>query len=78
MILRLLSISVGFNGWFSRDNLPKMKDGAYVINHDSKQSKRTHRISLVIDKNTAVYFDSFWVIDCSRQNQRHIHHTKHI
>ena len=55
-----------------------MNDGAYVINHDSKQSKRTHRISLVIDKNTAVYFDSFWVIDCSRQNQRHIHHTKHI
>ena len=48
-----------FNGVFSRDNLPRIKDGAYVINLDDKQNKETHWVSLFIDKNTAVYFDSF-------------------
>ena len=27
-----------FNGTFSRDNLPKIKDGAYVLNLDDNQS----------------------------------------
>ena len=44
---------------FSRDNLPRMKDGAYFINLDDKQSKGTHWVLLMIVKNTAVYFDSF-------------------
>ena len=39
---------------FSRDNLPRIKDGAYVINFDDKQSW----VPLFINKNTAVYFDS--------------------
>ena len=43
---------------FSRDNLPRIKDGAYVINFDDKQSKGTHWVPLFIKKNTAVYFDS--------------------
>ena len=46
---------------FSRDNLPRIKDGAYVINLDDKKSKGTHWISLFIDRNTAVYFDSFGI-----------------
>ena len=36
-------------------------DGAYVINLDDKQSKETHWVSLFIDRNTAVYFDSFGI-----------------
>ena len=28
--------------FFSRDNLPRIKDGAYVINLNDKQSKGTH------------------------------------
>ena len=28
--------------FFSSDNLPKIKDGAYFINLDEKQSKETH------------------------------------
>ena len=48
-----------FNGVFSRNNLPRIKDGAYVINLDDKNSKGTHWVSLFINKNTAVYFDSF-------------------
>ena len=48
-----------FNGVFSRNNLPKIKDGAYIINLDDKNSKGTHWVSLFIDRNVAVYFDSF-------------------
>ena len=46
-----------FNGVFSRNNLPRTKDEAYVINLDNK--KGTQWVSLFIDRNTAVYFDSF-------------------
>ena len=38
-----------------------MKDGAYVINLDDKKSKGTHWVSLFVDRNTAVYFDSFGI-----------------
>ena len=48
-----------FKGVFSRNNLPGIKDGAYVINLNDNNSKGTHWVSLFIDKNTAVYFDSF-------------------
>ena len=29
----------GFNGAFSRDNLPRIKDGTYAINLNDNQSK---------------------------------------
>ena len=48
-----------FNGVFSRNNLPRIKDGAYIIKLDDKNSKGTHWISLFIDRNAAVYFESF-------------------
>ena len=50
-----------FNGVFSRNDLPKIKDGAFVINLDDKKSKGTPWSSLFIDKNTALYFDSFGI-----------------
>ena len=50
-----------FNGAFSRNNLPKIKDGAYVINLDDKNSKATHWFSLFIDRNLAICFDSFGI-----------------
>ena len=31
----------------------------YVINHNDRKSKRIHWVSLFIDRNTAVLFDSF-------------------
>ena len=46
---------------FSRDNLITIKDEAYVINLDDKQSKGTHRVLLFIDRNTVVYFNSFGI-----------------
>ena len=50
-----------FNSVFSRNNLPRIKDGAYVINRDDKNSKGTHWVSLFIDRNTAVYSDFFGI-----------------
>ena len=49
-----------------RDNLPRIKDGACIINLDDKQSKGTHWVSLFNDCNTTVYFDSF-EIECIPQ-----------
>ena len=46
---------------FSRDNLPRIKDGANVLNRDDKQSKGAHWFSLFIDRNTAAYFHSFGI-----------------
>ena len=48
-----------FNGVFSRDNLFRRKDGAYVINLDDKQYNIKHRVSLFIYKNKVVYFYPF-------------------
>ena len=49
-----------FNGYYSRDNLPKIKDEAYVINLDGYSDIRTHWITLSAT-NSATYFDSFGV-----------------
>lgn len=46
-----------FDDAFSRDILPKTKDGAYVINLYDKQTKWTHCVSLFIDRSTTLYFD---------------------
>ena len=52
----------GFNGVYSRDNLPdKIKDGAYVINFDEYFDIGTHWIALYVNKQTVTYFDSFGV-----------------
>ena len=48
-----------FDSVFSKINLLRIKDGAYVISLDNKKSKGAHWVSLFIDRNTAVYFDSF-------------------
>ena len=39
-------------------NLPRIKDGVYVITFDDKQSKGTHCVLLFIDRYTVVYFAS--------------------
>ena len=54
-------MSIKFNGFVSRDNLARIKDGADVINLDNKQSKETHWLSSFFDKNAAVYFDFFGI-----------------
>ena len=50
-----------FNGVLSRNNLPKIKDGEYVINLDVKNSKGIHWVSLFIDRNLAIYYNFFGI-----------------
>ena len=47
-----------FNGAYSRDNLPRIKDGAYVINLGQYSDIRTHWFALHV-YNNVTYFDSF-------------------
>ena len=49
-----------FNGVYSRDNLPKIKDGAYVINLDEYSDIGTHWVVLYVQNNVTC-FDSFGV-----------------
>ena len=44
---------IRFNGAYSRDNLPKIKDGRYIINLDEYSDIETYRIS---------YFDSLLIL----------------
>ena len=48
-----------FNGVYSRDNLPKIKDGAYVINIDDYSDIGTHWIALYALNNDVTYFNTF-------------------
>ena len=49
-----------FNGVYSRNNLPKIKNGAYVINLDEYESVETHWVVLYVNgKSNTIYFNSF-------------------
>ena len=50
-----------FNGVYSRNNLSKIKDGAYIINLDEYESIQTHWIAFYANDNNVTYFDSFGV-----------------
>ena len=51
----------GFNGVFSRNNLPKLENGAYVINLDHSKNTGTQWIVIFMKNNEVIYFDSFGV-----------------
>ena len=44
-----------FNGFYSRNNLSKIKDGTYVMNLDEYESIRTHWIALYVNDNNVTY-----------------------
>ena len=50
-----------FNGVYSRDNLPRIKDGAYIINFDEYSDIWTHWAALWVNDDNVTYFDSFGV-----------------
>ena len=50
-----------FNGVCSRNNLPTIKDGGYIINLDEYESAATHWIALSVNGDNVTYFDSFGV-----------------
>ena len=45
-----------FNGIYSKNNLPKTKDEASVINLDENESIETHWIALHVNNNDITYF----------------------
>ena len=50
-----------FNGVYSRNSLPKIKDGTYVINLDEYKSIGTHWIASYVNDDNVTYFHSFAV-----------------
>ena len=48
-----------FNGIYSRNNLPKIKEATYVINLDEYKSIVTYWIALYANAENLTYFDSF-------------------
>ena len=50
-----------FNGVYSRDYLPKIKDGTYVINLDECSDIGTYWVALYVHNDDVTYFDSFGV-----------------
>ena len=71
-------MNIKFNGVYSRNNLPKVKDDVYVINLDEYKSVGTQRIALYVNGNNgsvaynATYFHSFGVEDIPREIQKFI------
>ena len=52
---------------YSRDNLPKIKDRAYVINLDEYSDIGTHWVALYVNNNDVTYFDTFGVEHISKE-----------
>ena len=50
-----------FNGVYSKDNLPKIKDGPSIMNVDECSDIETHWIALHIQSNDVIYFHSIEV-----------------
>ena len=50
-----------FNGIYLRNNLSKIKDGAYIINLDEYESITTYWIALYVNAKKVTYFDSLGV-----------------
>ena len=65
-----------FNGVYSRDNLLKIKDGAYVINLDEYSDIGTHWVALSIINNDVTCFNSFGVEDIPKDVRTFIGNKK--
>ena len=48
-----------FNSVCSKNNLPKIRDGAYLINLDEHKSIETRWMALYVNGNNIIYFDGF-------------------
>ena len=66
-----------FNGVYSRDNLSRIKDGAYVINLDEYSDIGTHWVALYVHNDDVTYFNSFGVEHIPKEIKTFIHNKKH-
>ena len=67
-----------FNGVYLRDNLPKIKDGAYIINLDEYSDIGTHWVALHVNNNDVTYFDSFGLEHVPKDIKAFIGHSLSI
>ena len=65
-----------FDDAYSRDNLPKIKDGAYVINLHEYSNIGTHWIALYVQNNCVTYCDSFGIEHTFEKKLKHLLKTK--
>ena len=56
-----------FSGVYPRNNLTKIKDGAFVINFDEFKSIGNHGIDFYVNGNNIIYFDRFEVGHISKE-----------
>ena len=61
-----------FTGVYSRNNLSKIKDGAFIINIDEYESVGTHWIALHVNDNNVTYCDSFGVTNIEKEIKKFI------
>ena len=61
-----------FNGVYSRNNLSKLKGGAYIVNLDLYESLGSHWITLYVNAENITYFDSFRVEHIPKEIRRFI------
>ena len=61
-----------FNDVYSRINLPKIKDEAYIINLDKYESIATHQIALYVIAKSLTYFNWFGVEHILREIRKFI------
>ena len=67
-----------FNGVYSKNSLPKIKDGAFVINLDEFKSVGSYWIALYVNVNSrkapydAIYFDTFGVENIPKEIKKFI------
>ena len=66
-----------FNGVYSRNNLFKIKDEAYIIYLDEYESIGTHWIALYVNAENVTYFDSFGVEHIPKQIRKSIGNIKY-
>ena len=68
-----------FNGVYSRDNLPKIKNGAYIINLDEYSDIGAHWVALFVQNNNSViYFNSIGVEHILKENKAFINNKNII
>ena len=65
-----------FNGVFLRNNLPEIKEEAYVITLDEQESIGTHWIALHVNGNKIIYFDSFGANHIPKEIKKFIKNKK--
>ena len=59
-----------YDSVYSRNNLPKIKDGAYVINLDEYRSIRNHWIALYVNVDNVTYFGVLNIFQEKLKNSR--------